>query len=74
LRKDNRIPISYLGLIFIADEPELSLHVSWQAELLKALRDLNRNAQLIVATHSPEIVAGFTNNVIDMEDIVLVNA
>jgi predicted ATPase len=35
---------------------------------------LNRNAQLIVATHSPEIVAGFTNNVIDMEDIVLVNA
>jgi predicted ATPase len=62
------------SLIFIADEPELSLHVSWQAELLKALRDLNRNAQLIVATHSPEIVAGFTNNVIDMEDIVLVNA
>ncbi len=62
------------SLIFIADEPELSLHVSWQAELLKALRDLNKNAQLIVATHSPDIVAGFTKNVIDMEDVVLVNA
>lgn len=58
------------SLIFIADEPELSLHVTWQEKLLKALRDMNENAQLIVATHSPDIVADFSNNVINMEKVV----
>lgn len=58
------------SVIFIADEPELSLHVIWQEKLLKALRTLNENAQLIVATHSPDIVADFRNNVINMENIV----
>lgn len=60
-------------LIFIADEPELSLHVSWQEKLLKALRDLNENAQLIVATHSPDIVADFSKNVIGMEKVISAN-
>ena len=60
-------------LIFIADEPELSLHVTWQEKLLKALRDLNENAQLIVATHSPDIVADFGKNVIDMEKVIAAN-
>ena len=41
--------------------------------LLKALRDLNINAQLIVATHSPDIVADFNKNVINMEKVVSVN-
>ena len=58
------------SVIFIADEPELSLHVIWQEKLLKAIRDLNKNAQLIVATHSPDIVAEFRNRVIDMENVV----
>lgn len=61
------------SLIFIADEPELSLHVTWQEKLLKALRDLNENAQLIVATHSPDIVADFSRNVIDMEQVISTN-
>jgi predicted ATP-dependent endonuclease of OLD family len=62
------------SLIFIADEPELSLHITWQEKLLKALRSLNGNAQLIVATHSPDIIADFTNNAIDMKEIISVNA
>jgi len=61
------------SLIFTADEPELSLHVTWQEKLLKALRDLNENAQLIVATHSPDIVAEFSENVIDMEKVISAN-
>lgn len=58
-------------VVFIADEPELSLHISWQEKILQALRVLNKNAQIIVATHSPEI-AGSVNesSLIDMEDIV----
>lgn len=61
------------SLIFIADEPELSLHISWQEKLLRALRNLNENAQLIVATHSPDIVAEYSENVIDMENVIVKN-
>ncbi|MEK8021881.1 MAG: AAA family ATPase [Candidatus Parabeggiatoa sp.] len=57
-------------LMFIADEPELSLHVSWQENLLKALRKLNKNAQLIVATHSPDIVSEFDDKIIEMKDVI----
>ncbi len=41
----------------IIDEPEISLHVDWQKELIADLRLLNPDAQLILATHSPEIMA-----------------
>ena len=61
------------NLIFIADEPELSLHLAWQEKLLETLRNLNENAQLIVATHSPDIVAGFSSNVIDMKKVITTN-
>jgi predicted ATPase len=57
-------------LMFIADEPELSLHVSWQKNLLRALRKLNKNAQLIVATHSPDIVSEFDEKIIEMKDVI----
>jgi hypothetical protein len=39
------------------DEPEISLHVDWQRQLVSSMRQLNPNAQLIMATHSPEIMA-----------------
>lgn len=42
--------------IVIIDEPELSMHVSWQKRLIHSLTSLNPNAQIIMATHSPEIV------------------
>jgi ABC-type cobalamin/Fe3+-siderophores transport system ATPase subunit len=60
------------SVIFIADEPEISLHVTWQENLLSAIRDLNENAQLIIATHSPDIVADFSDKVIDMEKVIAV--
>ena len=41
----------------LIDEPELSLHVDWQRILIHAMRQLNPDAQLILATHSPEIMA-----------------
>jgi predicted ATPase len=58
------------NVIFIADEPEISLHVTWQENLLKAIRNLNENAQLIIATHSPDIVADFRDKVLDMQEVV----
>ena len=41
--------------ILLMDEPELSLHVSWQYELIKIIRELNPNCQLIIVTHSTSI-------------------
>lgn len=41
----------------IVDEPEISLHVDWQHHLINSLRALNAEAQIIFATHSPEIMA-----------------
>lgn len=54
---------------FIADEPELSLHIEWQRKLLSSINDLNSNVQIIVATHSPEIAGNFRKKIINMEDI-----
>lgn len=56
--------------IFIADEPELSLHIGWQQKILGELLRLNPNAQIIVATHSPEIAGNFPKRVINMQNIV----
>lgn len=56
--------------IFIADEPELSLHVEWQRKLISAVRALNPNAQLVVATHSPEIAGPWRKRLIKMREII----
>lgn len=59
-----------LPYIFLADEPELSLHISWQRNIISAIKSLNPNAQIIVATHSPEIAGRFKDSILDMEDIL----
>ncbi|MCY3720740.1 MAG: AAA family ATPase [Candidatus Poribacteria bacterium] len=53
-------------LVYIADEPELSLHVTWQVKLLESLVALGGQKQIIVATHSPDIVGDFRDKVIDL--------
>jgi hypothetical protein len=46
------------GSLILIDEPELSLHVTWQKDLLPELLDIARIANLdfVLATHSPYIV------------------
>lgn len=56
--------------IYIADEPELSLHVEWQEKLVSSLKGVNPNSQIIFATHSPDIVGEFTNSVIKVEEAI----
>jgi hypothetical protein len=41
----------------IIDEPELSMHIDWQRNFVASVRGINPNCQLIVASHSPEIMA-----------------
>jgi len=56
--------------IYIADEPELSLHILWQEQLTKAISDLNVNAQIVFATHSPDVVGPHSDKVINMENVL----
>ncbi|MFC1924407.1 AAA family ATPase [Chloroflexota bacterium] len=39
------------------DEPEISMHIDWQGDVISAMRHLNPKAQIIMATHSPSIMA-----------------
>ncbi|MFC6156102.1 AAA family ATPase [Kribbella jiaozuonensis] len=48
----------------IIDEPELSLHVDWQRRLVDCMRIVNPDAQLIMATHSPEVMAFLPDSMI----------
>ncbi|WP_282806674.1 AAA family ATPase [Hafnia alvei] len=55
--------------VFFADEPEISLHVSWQSKIIKSIKKLNTNAQIIVATHSPEVAGSYPANIVNMEAV-----
>lgn len=45
--------------VILIDEPEISLHPSWQSYILKVYQNLAKefNNQVIIATHSPHIIA-----------------
>lgn len=53
--------------LYIADEPEISLHVTWQEALAKNIFALNPNVQILFATHSPDIVSEMGSKVIKIE-------
>lgn len=50
--------------IFIIDEPEVSLHLGWQEKLADNIFLANTESQFILATHSPEIIAGNKNKAV----------
>lgn len=55
------------GIVFW-DEPEISLHIVWQQKLIRTLQTLNPNMQLIIATHSPNILyEGWEQRVINVK-------
>ncbi|PLW83643.1 ABC transporter ATP-binding protein [Kineobactrum sediminis] len=56
--------------IFLADEPELSLHIAWQRKIIPAVKNINPNSQVIVATHSPEVASKYKDNIVDMEKLI----
>ena len=54
------------------DEPEISLHVEWQQQLITLIRQLNPNAQIILTTHSPAVIMnGWIDAVTEVSDITL---
>lgn len=58
--------------ILFMDEPEISLHIDWQRKLIKNIRELNPNVQIILATHSPAIVMeGWVDKVFEVRDLIV---
>ena len=54
------------------DEPEISLHIEWQKQLISLIRELNPNAQIILSTHSPALIMdGWMDCVTEVEDVVV---
>lgn len=57
--------------ILLLDEPELSLHITWQEKLLEALRKLNPACQIIMTTHSPSIfVNGWRDHLVFVDHLI----
>ena len=56
----------YKDKVILIDEPELSLHPSWQNKVLKIYENFAKanNCQVIIATHSPHIIASADNKYI----------
>ncbi len=58
--------------ILLMDEPEISLHVEWQMIFIKTLLELNSNLQIILVTHSPDIVLkGYRKDVIKLDNFTI---
>lgn len=61
-----------LPYILFMDEPEVSLHVEWQKQLIDLILDLNPNVQIILTTHSPAVIMnGWMDKVTEVSDITV---
>ena len=66
LIQDNKQSILFL------DEPEISLHIDWQKQLIGFIRQLNPNVQIIMATHSPAMIMnGWLDKVFNVSDLIV---
>lgn len=60
--------------LILMDEPEISLHLSWQEKLLDEINKVNSSSQIIIVTHSPAILMnGWFDCLTDIKDIVFDN-
>lgn len=56
--------------ILLMDEPEISLHMSWQKKLITSIKTINENCQMIIVTHSASILAkGWLDSFVDIKNI-----
>jgi predicted ATPase len=55
------------GLLVI-EEPEIGIHVSWMRILASWIKQASRRTQVIVSTHSPDLLDHFTDN---LESVML---
>lgn len=58
------------GSLILIDEPELSLHIVWQEQFLKDVQQVAKltNIDIILATHSPDIINDRRDLVIELKE------
>ena len=61
-----------LPYVLFMDEPEVSLHIEWQKQLIDLILQLNPNIQIILTTHSPAVIMnGWMDKVTEVSDITV---
>ncbi|MDU3914296.1 AAA family ATPase [Kluyvera ascorbata] len=57
--------------LFLMDEPEVSLHLSWQEKIIDAMMRINPLMQIIAVTHSPGIIMnGHMDAYVEMKELL----
>lgn len=57
--------------ILLMDEPEISLHLSWQKSFIEKVKEIHPNSQIIITTHSPSmLINGWLSSMQRLEDII----
>lgn len=61
-----------LPYVLFMDEPEVSLHIDWQKQLIGLILELNKNVQIVLTTHSPAVIMnGWMDHVTEVSDITV---
>ena len=57
------------GSLLLIDEPEISLHVSWQNQFISDLKSVieANEMDIVIATHSPDIISSYWNLVTELD-------
>tara|TARA_Y100000588_G_C14246624_1_gene921700 strand:- start:595 stop:1722 length:1128 start_codon:yes stop_codon:yes gene_type:complete len=59
-------------MILFLDEPEISMHLNWQENLISSLRTIHPNLQIIAVSHSPALVMqGWFSCLCDIDELSL---
>lgn len=58
--------------VLFMDEPEVSLHIEWQKQLIELIMRLNPNVQILLTTHSPAVIMdGWMDKVTEVNEITV---
>ena len=69
----NLIFNSHSYYVVLIDEPEISLHVSWQSNFINSIlkiKNINSFDNVIISTHSPTIIGNHWDWVCDLSDLL----
>ena len=55
-----------LPTLLVIDEPELSLHIAWMGILANWIKQASQKTQIIISTHSPDLLDYFTDCAADV--------
>ncbi|MED1482093.1 AAA family ATPase [Bacillus altitudinis] len=57
--------------LILIDEPEISLHISWQNKFISDLKEIHNlnKLDIIIATHSPDIIANYWDLKVELKGV-----